>query len=82
MGIARLYAGITKLEIAVIATTITIAADTIPASTAACPITIVPTIDTACPIVRGIRMPASRKISKAISIINASIKAGKGVPSR
>ncbi|MNW08593.1 hypothetical protein D3C71_2054000 [compost metagenome] len=67
---------------AVMATTITITADTIPASTAACPMTIDPTIETVCPIARGILMPASLNISKIISMINASIKAGKGTPSR
>ena len=41
------YDGITKVDIAVIATTMTIAAETILASTAAWPITSVPTIDTA-----------------------------------
>lgn len=80
--IDKLNEGNTKLDIAVKDTTITIAADTIPASTAACPITSVPTIDTVCPIVFGIRMPASRNISNVISIANASINAGNGTPSR
>jgi hypothetical protein len=82
IAIDILIEGTTKLEIAVIDTTITIAADTIPASTAACPITNVPTIDIACPIGLGIRIPASLRISNVISIINASMNAGKGVPSR
>ena len=42
--------GTTKLEIAVIATTMTMAGEMIPASTAACPITNVPTMEIADPI--------------------------------
>ncbi|MNZ82679.1 hypothetical protein D3C78_1013830 [compost metagenome] len=53
-----------------------------PASTTACPKISAPTMDTVCPIARGIRTPASRKISNVISISIASIKAGKGTPSR
>ncbi|MNC26440.1 hypothetical protein D3C75_745710 [compost metagenome] len=75
-------AGRAKLAMAVIATTITMAADTSPASTAACPITSVPTIDTDWPIDFGSLIPASRSTSKVTSIINASIKAGNGMPSR
>lgn len=70
----------TKLEIAVIDTTITIAADMMPASTAACPMTSVPTIETAAPMYFGIRTPASRNISKVNSIMSASIKAGRERP--
>ena len=77
-GMAILTEGNTKFEIAVIETTMTIAADTIPASTAAVPTTKVPTMDTACPTAFGIRMPASRKISKVTSITTA----GNGTPSR
>lgn len=80
-AIAMSYEGDTKLEIAVIDTTITMVDVIIPASTAAVPITNAPTIDIVGPIDRGIRAPASRKISKVISMINASIKAGKGTPS-
>ncbi|MNN76779.1 hypothetical protein D3C81_1931880 [compost metagenome] len=55
--------GITKEEMAVMDTMITMAADTMPASTAAWPMTSVPTMDTAWPTVRGIRIPASRSTS-------------------
>ncbi|MNR46597.1 hypothetical protein D3C85_1655910 [compost metagenome] len=71
-----------KVEIAVIATIMTMAGPTNPASTAACPMTSAPTMETACPMVRGIRMPASRRISNVTSINMASINAGKGIPSR
>ncbi|MMZ71643.1 hypothetical protein D1872_351410 [compost metagenome] len=60
----------------------TIAADTIPASTAAVPIISAPIMETACPIALGIRMDASRSASKASSIIKASSSAGKGTISR
>ncbi|MNY69392.1 hypothetical protein D3C86_2073260 [compost metagenome] len=46
-AIEKLTAGITKLEIAVMDTIITMAAETMPASTAAWPITRVPTMETA-----------------------------------
>ncbi len=62
-------------------TTITIAGETNPACTAASPKTSAPTIEIAEPTARGNRTPASRKISNVISIINASIIAGKGTPS-
>lgn len=45
--------GSTKLDMAVVATTITMAAEMIPASTAACPMTSVPTIEIAEPIFLG-----------------------------
>ncbi|MNC46644.1 hypothetical protein D3C75_956700 [compost metagenome] len=54
----------------------------IPASTTACPKMSAPTMDTVDPIARGMRTPASRKISNVISISIASMKAGNGTPSR
>ncbi|MNN19427.1 hypothetical protein D3C81_1326700 [compost metagenome] len=74
--------GMTKLAIAVKDTTITIAPDTKPACTAACPKTRAPTIEMAGPMTRGIRTPASRMTSKISSIAKASYKAGRGAPSR
>ncbi|MNS97865.1 hypothetical protein D3C72_1322140 [compost metagenome] len=79
---AILIAGRTKLEIAVNETTMTMAADTIPACTAACPRTSAPTIEIAGPIALGIRTPASRITSKVISMTSASSRAGRGVLSR
>lgn len=82
MGIAILIEGNTRLEMAVIDTSINIAADTSPVSTAAVPTTRVPTIEMDDPIALGIRTPASRKISKVTSIMIASKKAGNGTSSR
>jgi len=73
--------GSVKLLMAEIATMITTAADTKPASTAACPKISAPTMETAGPIALGIRIPASRNISKASSITNISTIAGKGTRS-
>ncbi len=70
-----------KEAIPVIATTITINGDTMPAWTAAWPITRAPTILTAWPTARGSLIPASRRASKVISITSASSTAGKGTPS-
>ncbi|MMZ65030.1 hypothetical protein D1872_274040 [compost metagenome] len=70
--------GITKLDMAVMDTMITIADEIKPAATAACPITSVPTMDIACPIFFGILTPASRKISYVNSMSTASTNAGKG----
>ena len=67
---------------AVIETTITIAAEINPASTAAVPITNAPTMDIADPIALGILNPASLNISNVISMITASTNAGNGTPSR
>lgn len=55
--------GITKLEIAVTDTMMTMADEINPASTAACPITRVPTMEMAWPMFFGILTPASRKTS-------------------
>ncbi|MMZ65576.1 hypothetical protein D1872_279870 [compost metagenome] len=74
--------GMTKLEIAVKETTITIPAEINPACTAAWPSTNAPTMEIADPTTRGIRTPASRIISKVISMMKASSKAGNGIPSR
>ncbi|MOA06855.1 hypothetical protein D3C78_1265220 [compost metagenome] len=73
--------GVARLDIAVSETTITIAVDTKPACTAACPMTSAPTMDTADPIAFGIRTPASRRISKITSINSASTNAVNGVAS-
>jgi len=70
--------GIANEDIPVMATTIIIAWETIPASTAPCPITRPPTILIAEPICLGVRMLASLKISKVNSISSASMIAGKG----
>ena len=64
--------GTTKLEIAVIATTITIKFDTSPALTIASPITSPPTIPIVGPIGAGNRIVASRMTSMKISTISAS----------
>ena len=52
------------------------------ASTAACPITTPPTVDSAFPMPCGIISPASRRSSKAISIKNVSKTGENGTPSR
>ena len=64
--------GTTKLEIAVIATTITIKFDTSPALTIASPITSPPTIPIVGPIGAGNRIVASRITSMKSSTISAS----------
>lgn len=74
--------GVAKLAIAVIETMMTIAGETIPACTAAWPMTSAPTIEMADPTALGILTPASRKISNVISIMTASTKAGNGTDSR
>ncbi|MNG15502.1 hypothetical protein D3C84_993340 [compost metagenome] len=56
----------------------TIGALTMPACTAASPITIAPTMEMVCPIVVGMRCPASRITSKVTSIMRASKIAGNG----
>ncbi|MNP70063.1 hypothetical protein D3C76_1662480 [compost metagenome] len=71
-----------KDEIPVSETIITIGEETIPARTAASPITSVPRMETACPMADGIRILASRSPSKTISIMNASKSAGNGTGSR
>ena len=63
---------------ALIATTIIIIGETIPALTAASPKTSPPKIEMAVPIEEGIRISLSLKISNEIIIKIASIKAGKG----
>ncbi|MNI73789.1 hypothetical protein D3C73_1298200 [compost metagenome] len=77
-----LYAGIAKLAIPVRAITITIIGVMIPASTTADPRISAPTTETVWPMTRGMRTPASRRISKANSISSASTNAGKGTFSR
>ncbi|MNP12237.1 hypothetical protein D3C76_1044640 [compost metagenome] len=78
--IPALYIGIANDAIAVTATTITRNGLTIPALTEASPIIKPPTIPIAGPIGFGKRTPASLNISMDISIINASIREGKGTP--
>ncbi|MNY52912.1 hypothetical protein D3C86_1886290 [compost metagenome] len=75
------YCGIINEEIPVMATTITIGAETSPAWIAAWPITSAPTILTAEPTCLGSRTPASRNASKVTSIIRASSSAGNGISS-
>ena len=70
-----------KLDMAVIAIIIIIIGDTIPAATAASPNIKAPTIDRALPAGFGTLISLSLNISKAIIIIIASKKAGKGTPS-
>lgn len=77
-----LYTGMLNEQIPVKATTTTIGVETRPAETAASPMTRAPTILMAGPMARGIRSPASRRISKVTSIKKASRKVGKGIPSR
>ncbi|MNI65142.1 hypothetical protein D3C73_1206300 [compost metagenome] len=60
----------------------TIGALTIRASTAAWPNTSAPTMLTAWPMEFGIRAPASRRISKMVSISSASTTVGKGTARR
>ncbi len=61
---AMANAGVAKLAIAVMATIMTIAGETMPACTAAWPITSAPTIDTAEPTTRGDLTPASSESQK------------------
>ena len=77
---ALLNSGSTKIreEMAVIATTIIIIGDTIPALTAASPRISAPTIEIAELAKLGSFKSLSRSISKAIIIKRHSIKAGKG----
>ena len=70
-----------RAEIEVIAITIIIIGDTIPAFTAASPNIRVPTIDRALDVNVGILKSLSLSISNDIIIINASINAGKGTDS-
>ena len=65
-----------------IAITMIIIGDIIPASTAACPKTKAPTIDIDEPTTNGTLVSASLSISKLSQRSNASIKEGKGTPSR
>jgi hypothetical protein len=65
-------------HIAVIATTITIIGDIIPADTAASPSTNAPNIDKDVPREEGFNASASYKISNVNINNNASIKAGNG----
>ena len=58
-----LYCGIMKEAIPVMATTMTIGAETRPADVAACPMTSAPTMLTAAPTCLGNRTPASRSAS-------------------
>ncbi|MPN14569.1 hypothetical protein SDC9_161896 [bioreactor metagenome] len=76
-----LWEGTRKPATAVMATVMTMGAPTIPALTAASPMINAPTMLMAWPTGRGKRTPASRRISKAKIMINASTKTGKGVPS-
>ena len=76
-----LKAGRAKLAIAVMDTTITIAADTRPASTAARPITKVPTMETDWPIDLGNRIPASQNFKRDFHNQRLN-KCGNGTPSR
>ena len=70
-----------KPDIALIATTIIIIGDIIPAWTAASPNTKPPNIDTAVPIVYAIRISLSLNISNDTVIIIPSTKAGNGTDS-
>ena len=65
-------------DIAVIATTITIIGETIPAETAASPKTNAPSIDNEVPLVVGVSASASYNNSKVIISKKASTKAGNG----
>jgi hypothetical protein len=65
-----------------IAITIIIIGDINPASTAACPSTNAPTIDMEEPTTNGTLVSASLNISKLSQRSRASIKEGKGTPSR
>ncbi|MNL80050.1 hypothetical protein D3C87_2067950 [compost metagenome] len=56
--------------------------DTNPARTAAWPSTSAPAIEMDCPIIRGILLPASLKISNVISSIKISSTDGNGMPCR
>ena len=60
------------------ATTMTMAGDTMLASTADWPSTSAPTIDRVWPMLEGARSPASRSRSKASSRIRASTRKEKG----
>ena len=64
------------------ATTMIIGALTNRASTADCPSTSAPTIESACPMEAGVRSPVSRSRSKASSRMSASSTDGSGTPSR
>ena len=77
--IAMLIAGITKLLMAVMETTIIIAEKTIPAPTAARLSTSTPTIEIAHQMARGIHMRDSGKISPVSSTKPTSINLGTGV---
>ena len=68
--------------IMLIAITIIIIGETIPALTAASPITKPPKIDTEVPTLEGILASLSLNISKQIIIKSASIKPGNGTPKR
>ena len=65
-----------------IATTIIIIGETIPALTAASPKIKPPNIEIALPLVADIRTSLSLNISQINNIPKASIRAGKGTPSR
>lgn len=80
-AVPRLYRGMANEEMPVVATIITTVADTMPACTAACPMTSAPTILTAEPIGFGRRIPASRRPSNITSINRVSITVGNGTPS-
>ena len=67
-----------RADMAVMASTIIIIGDTIPALTAASPSIRAPTTEIAVPPIFGIRISLSLNISKERSIIRASKKAGKG----
>ncbi|MNE75336.1 hypothetical protein D3C80_1714830 [compost metagenome] len=74
--------GLSRVVIPVSPTTITIGALTIRASTAAWPSTSAPTMLTACPMELGILAPASRRISKIVSMSTASTTVGNGTDKR
>ena len=67
-----------KEDSAVKATTTTITGLTMPADTAACPMIRPPTMPMVLPIGPGMRIPASRRSSKANSMIKTSTTLGKG----
>ena len=71
-----------KPQIAVTATIITPNGETIPALTAASPKTKAPTMLIEAPIIAGMRISLSRRISKAIDKIITSATVEKGTPSR
>ena len=75
------YPGKAKVQIPVMVTTMTIIGEKRPADTADSPTMIAPRKESAEPIGAGIRVPASRNKSNAISISSISKNDGKGTSS-